>query len=82
MPDMMILCNCGITPNQILNFHRRVTHLLMDVTISRHYMTSNQTFQEKKGENVENKKDFTRDNIYSILSDLVTSLGRTSNVTI
>ena len=30
--DMMTLCNCGITPNPILNFHR-TTHLVMDVTI-------------------------------------------------
>ena len=29
---MLTLCNCGITPNPILNFHR-MTHLIMDVTI-------------------------------------------------
>ena len=28
--DMMTLCNCGITPNQILNF-RRTTHLVMEL---------------------------------------------------
>ena len=32
----MTLCNCGITPNQILNFHR-TTHLVMDVTIGHTY---------------------------------------------
>ena len=30
--DMISLCNCDITPNLILDFHR-MTHLVMDVTI-------------------------------------------------
>ena len=34
--DMMTLCNCGITANPILNFHR-TTHLVMDVTIGHTY---------------------------------------------
>ena len=34
--DMMTLCNGGITPNLILNFHRTI-FLVMDVTIGHTY---------------------------------------------
>ena len=57
---MMTLCNCGITPNPILNLHR-TTRLVINVTIGQTYsihMTLNQTLQEKwSQENVENTKD-------------------------
>ena len=35
-PEMMTLCNCGLTRNLILNFHR-TTHLVMEVTIGHTY---------------------------------------------
>ena len=34
--DMMTFCNCGITPNRILNVHR-ITHPVMDVAIGHTY---------------------------------------------
>ena len=66
LADMMTLCNCGITPNTILNLHR-TTHIVLDVTIG--HLVLNATWLKPSTLRIMdsgkylNTKKFTTDNV-------------------